>query len=86
MLPRAMPLRARRFDIRMARPVIVELLGTPDPGWWAGLHRISARTLLVSGGGTSHVSRSRMQRMALEVPVCHLVTLAGAGHRAQQAA
>jgi len=60
---------------------MVELLATPDPGWWAALPRISAGTLLVSGGDTSHVARSRMQRMSRAVPGCRLVTLPGAGHR-----
>jgi len=81
MLPRARQSRGRGFDIRMTRGVMVELLATPDPGWWAALPRISAGTLLVSGGDTSHVARSRMQRMSRAVPGCRLVTLPGAGHR-----
>ncbi len=81
MLPRAGLSRAPSFDIRMAPGVMRELLGTPDPGWWAALPGISAGTLLVSGGDASHVARSRIERMALAIPGCRLVTLAEAGHR-----
>jgi esterase len=91
--PAALPGRARlllrnlfvltrmfQFDVRMASPVVNQLR-TPDPQWWAGLPEISARTLLVSGGATSHVPEEPLRRMAEAIPDCRLVTIAGAGHR-----
>jgi len=73
--------RARRFDVRMARPVLVEVLATPDPQWWAALPGMAAPTLLVGGGDSSHLSGKRLARLVQQMPDCQLVTVAGAGHR-----
>jgi len=69
----------RTFDRAMARPVLTELR-TPDPRWWERLPRITARTLLLSGGPTSHVSPPRLAEIAEAIPDCRLVTIP-AGHR-----
>lgn len=71
----------RAFDVRMTRSVLTEVLATPDPVWWAALARITATTMLVSGGDTSHVSAARLVRVVDQVPDCRLVTVTGAGHR-----
>ncbi|WP_340289247.1 alpha/beta fold hydrolase [Aquipuribacter hungaricus] len=73
--------RARRFDVRMVRPVLTEVLRTPDPAWWAALPHVAAPTLLVGGGRTSHVSTARQQRVADRLPSATLVLVAEAGHR-----
>jgi pimeloyl-ACP methyl ester carboxylesterase len=69
----------RTFDRRMARPVLTELR-TPDPAWWDRLPRITAPTLLLSGGPTSHVSPLRLAELTDAIPDCRLVTIP-AGHR-----
>jgi 3-oxoadipate enol-lactonase len=56
----------RRFDVRMAGPVIAHLR-TPDPQWWADLSRITARTLLVGGGPTSHLPMEPQRAVASAV-------------------
>jgi pimeloyl-ACP methyl ester carboxylesterase len=72
--------RIRMFDVRMASPIVAQLR-TPDSPWWQELTRIRARTLLVSGGTTSHVPTEPLQRMATVIPDCQLMTITGAGHR-----
>ena len=73
--------RVRRFDVRMVRPVLTEVLATPDPGWWAALGSVSAQALLVSGGSTSHVSAARQARVAAELAHGRLERVPEAGHR-----
>ena len=73
--------RVRHFDVRMARPVLTEVLLTPDPSWWAALSAITATTLLVSGGSTSHVSAARQRRVAAQLPLGSLQTVPESGHR-----
>lgn len=73
--------RMRQFDVRMSRPVLTEVLLTPDPGWWAALGSITATTTLVSGGKTSHVSSARQRRVAARLPHGTLESVPEAGHR-----
>ena len=73
--------RLRRFDVRMTRPVLTEVLRTPDPAWWAALPSVTAPTLLVGGGRTSHVSTARRQRVADLLTFGALVDIPEAGHR-----
>jgi pimeloyl-ACP methyl ester carboxylesterase len=68
------------FDWRLIEPVITEFR-TPDPGWWDTLPAISAPTLLVSGGPSSHVPVAALVRMSRAVRDCRLVTVEDAGHR-----
>jgi pimeloyl-ACP methyl ester carboxylesterase len=70
----------RRFDVRMAGPTIAHLR-TPDPQWWADLPRITARTLLIGGGPTSHLPTGPHQAVSAAVPDGRLVVIDGAGHR-----
>lgn len=84
--PRAMPPRRRAsepppdlpFDIRMARAIIAQVLD-PDPAWWERLGEITAPTLLIAGGPTSHVPREWMAEVAERIPDCRLVEIT-AGH------
>lgn len=73
--------RLHRFDVRMTRPVLTEVLRTPDPAWWARLPALTATTLLVSGGRTSHVSADRQRRALDLLPSGTLVSVPEAGHR-----
>ncbi|SFI51566.1 alpha/beta fold hydrolase [Amycolatopsis regifaucium] len=68
------------FDWRLIDPIMSELR-TPDPAWWERLGAITASTLLVSGGPSSHVTLESLERMRGLIPDCRLVTIADAGHR-----
>jgi pimeloyl-ACP methyl ester carboxylesterase len=56
-------------------PAIYRAMRAPDPDWWARLPTITARTLLVSGGPTSHVAPSRMAELATVIPDATLSTV-----------
>ncbi|SDY29780.1 Pimeloyl-ACP methyl ester carboxylesterase [Amycolatopsis xylanica] len=68
------------FDWRLIEPIMTELR-SPDPGWWARLGAITARTLLVSGGPTSHVPVDALARVSRAIADCELVVIEDAGHR-----
>ena len=68
------------FDWHLIDPIMTELR-SPDTAWWARLEAISAPTLLVSGGPTSHVSPAALARMSEAIPDCRLETIPDAGHR-----
>lgn len=55
-------------------------LQSPDPAWWRDLARITAPTLVVAGGTTSHVPQDLLAEAAALIPGARLVTLEGAGH------
>ena len=71
--------RWRTFDRSMVGPVIRQLR-TPDPQWWSRLPAITAPTLLVHGGPTSHVRLDHLTEMTRRLPHGRLVAIA-AGHR-----
>lgn len=52
----------------------------PDPRWWDRLSAITAPTLLVGGGDTSHLPQSDLALMAERIPVARHITIEGAGH------
>lgn len=56
----------------------------PDPGWFDGLSRITARTLVIGGGPASHVPQTRVADLARRVPDARLVTIP-AGHLVHRA-
>ncbi|OOC06070.1 alpha/beta fold hydrolase [Amycolatopsis azurea] len=72
------------FDWRLIDPIMAELR-TPDPGWWERLAAITAPTLLVGGGPSSHVTLESLERMRGLIPDCRLVTVEDAGHRVHSA-
>jgi esterase len=63
---------------------IVRQLYTPDPSWWNDLSKITAPTLLIGGGSTSHVPQQKLAEVAHLIPDCRLVTIEGAGHNVHQ--
>lgn len=59
---------------------IFRQLRQPDPLWWSELPRISAPTLIIGGGSTSHVPQEKLAEAAELIPDCQLETIEGAGH------
>lgn len=68
-----------QFDPVMIRSVIAELR-KPQPQWWDELPSITAPTLIIAGGNSSHLDQSRYELVAQAVPAAVTVTVA-AGHR-----
>lgn len=58
----------------------VRQLRRPDPQWWERLAAITARTLVISGGPTSHVPVEDLRKLAARISDCRLVTIP-VGHR-----
>lgn len=69
----------RGFDHRAVTSAVRQLR-VPDSAWWDRLATITAPTLLVSGGPTSHVSPQRLAEVAQTTPHGRLVTIP-VGHR-----
>ncbi|MEU5727328.1 alpha/beta hydrolase [Micromonospora sp. NPDC047738] len=64
---------------REVRPSILGELNAPDPVWWQSLDTISAPTLVLAGGPTSHLPQAMIARMAALIPTATLRTIP-AGH------
>ena len=59
-------------------PVVTAIAGEvndPTHRWWPGLSTITASTLIVGGGPTSHIPQERLREAAELVPDCTLVTI-----------
>ncbi|GAA2098084.1 alpha/beta hydrolase [Streptomyces albiaxialis] len=52
----------------------------PDPAWWDRLPEITAPTLLIGGGETSHLPQEDLVTMAERLSHARLVTIDGGGH------
>jgi pimeloyl-ACP methyl ester carboxylesterase len=52
----------------------------PDPDWWDRLDAITAPTLLVGGGESSHLPQQDLAAMAERIPRARLVTIEDGGH------
>lgn len=52
----------------------------PDPRWWRLLREITAPTLLIGGGPSSHLPQEDLAVMAERIPDATLVTIEDAGH------
>ncbi len=72
------------FDWQMLK-AIVRQLHYPDPAWWNDLPAITAPTLIIGGGQTSHVPQEKLAEAARLIPDCRLVTIEGAGHSVHRA-
>lgn len=59
---------------------IIKQLRNPDPTWWNDQRKITAPTLIIAGGSTSHVPQEKLAEVAAMIPNCQLVTIEGAGH------
>ncbi len=69
----------RRYD-RLALTSAIAQLRQARPEWWDALPRITAPTLLLSGGPGSHIAPARLAEVAALIPRCELVTVP-VGHR-----
>jgi esterase len=67
------------FDPQVWKAIFRQLR-QPDPLWWSELPRISAPTLIIGGGSTSHVPQEKLAEAAELIPDCQLETIEGAGH------
>lgn len=66
-------------------PAIATETGIERAEWWDALADITAPTLLVGGGPTSHVPQDLLAAVARRVPDCRLVTIE-AGHHVHREA
>lgn len=73
-------LAGRRGYDRRAVTSAVRQLRVPDPAWWDRLPLITAPTLLISGGPTSHIPTRQIAEVARLIPHSRIVTIP-AGHR-----
>jgi esterase len=71
------------FDWQLVKPIIRQL-NTPDPSWWNDLPKITAPTLIIGGGPTSHVPQEKLTEVTELISECKLVTIDGAGHAVHQ--
>ena len=60
-------------------PAVVEEINDPSLRWWKHLRDITAPTLLVGGGPTSHIPQELLVDVSRAVPDCTLITIP-AGH------
>lgn len=60
-------------------PAIIEEVNDPSLRWWTHLPDITAPTLLIGGGSTSHIPQEKLVDVARVVPRCTLITIP-AGH------
>lgn len=58
---------------------IAAAVNDPTMRWWPGLTAITAPTLLIAGGPTSHVPQDRIAEAAAAIPCCQMLTI-DAGH------
>ncbi|MBM7365786.1 alpha/beta fold hydrolase [Gordonia hydrophobica] len=74
----ANPVPFLRFDRALAGAVTAQFQ-TPDPQWWAGLARVDAPTLVVSGGDRSFLPSRHLRSVAEALPNADFLTI-DAGH------
>lgn len=72
------PERSLPFDWLVV-PAIVEQVNDPGLKWWRRLPDITAPTLLVGGGPTSHIPQEKLVEVTRHIPDCTLITIP-AGH------
>ncbi len=60
-------------------PAVVEEVNDPTLRWWKHLPEITAPTLLIGGGPTSHIPQELLADVASAVPNCTVLTI-DAGH------
>jgi pimeloyl-ACP methyl ester carboxylesterase len=74
----------RRYD-RLALTSAIAQLRQAQPAWWDALPAITAPTLLLSGGPSSHIAPARLAEVAALLPRCELRTVP-VGHRVHSTA
>ncbi|BCJ37991.1 alpha/beta hydrolase [Actinocatenispora thailandica] len=58
-----------------AMVALVSQLAQPDPAWWAGLTAVTAKTLILAGGPSSHVPQQILADAHAAVPGSRLVEI-----------
>jgi len=86
-MERAVSTRTRRpeplpFDPAVL-PAIAAQIANPDPAWWDRLADITAPTLLIAGGPSSHIPQEKLVEVAAALPTSTLVTIP-VGHSVHQ--
>ncbi|MFC4496705.1 alpha/beta fold hydrolase [Streptomyces ovatisporus] len=76
---RERPDEPQAFDWELRRQ-FDQQRNTPDPRWWQLLQEITAPTLLIGGGTSSHLPQEDMAAMAERIPNGTMVTVEDAGH------
>jgi pimeloyl-ACP methyl ester carboxylesterase len=79
-VPALLLLTVRRGHDPRAVGSAVRQLRAPDPQWWERLKSITAPTLVISGGPSSHLSPDRLAEVAQTIPDARLATIP-VGHR-----
>ncbi|MFJ9416502.1 alpha/beta fold hydrolase [Streptomyces sp. NPDC101227] len=73
------PKGPQSFDWRAKTAVVAER-NMPDAFEWDALAKISAPTLVIAGGSTSHIPQHHLAEVADRIPDARLVTVEGGGH------
>ncbi|MFD3419122.1 alpha/beta fold hydrolase [Streptomyces decoyicus] len=73
------PAGPQPFDWQ-AKVAVVAERNAPDPVWWKALEKITAPTLVIGGGASSHVPQEHLAELVERIPDACLVTVEGAGH------
>ncbi|MFE6738201.1 alpha/beta fold hydrolase [Streptomyces tubercidicus] len=73
------PAGPQPFDWQAKAAVVAER-NAPDPAWWDAPARVTAPTLIIGGGESSHIPRHHLAGLAERFPDARLVTVEGAGH------
>ncbi|MBD1382687.1 alpha/beta fold hydrolase [Metabacillus arenae] len=66
-------------------PSILRQLNEPNPEWWSRLTEIIMPTLIIGGGGSSHIPQNKLQEVSELIPNCEFVTIEDAGHFVHEA-
>lgn len=75
-LPRPLPDRDKVTGCDWAAvEAIYHQRNNPDPSWWEGLRRIRAPTLVVAGGGASHLDQGEVADLTACLPRGELCTI-----------
>ncbi|MEV6350684.1 alpha/beta hydrolase [Actinoplanes sp. NPDC051851] len=80
LLPAIGILATRRRADAKAVIAAVRQLREPDPQWWTRLERITAPTLVISGGPGSHIAPERLRQLVAALPDAAFATVP-VGHR-----
>jgi 3-oxoadipate enol-lactonase len=56
-------------------PALFGQLNNPDPAWWDRLTEITAESLIIAGGPTSHVPQDQLAEVADRMPTCTMMTI-----------
>ena len=63
----------------VVRPIVSQLMN-PSPSWWDEIHKITAPTLIIGGGPSSHVPQEKLPEVASLMPNARFVSIEGGGH------